>query len=273
MTIDLACAIGTSSAIALAIVLYALRVARHGAARNARVERAGASLVIPKPAMEGAYWVLAPFASALVRLGVSATAVTASSVVLGAMTGIALGTGHFGVAALISAFASLADAVDGLVAREARTTSVAGAVLDSSADRYVEFFFLGGVLVFLRSDVVAVLLVLFALAGSFMVSYSTAKAEALRVPAPRGSMRRAERAALLFLGALLTPFATAAAGAAGLGGRIALLPILAAVLVVATAANASAVRRLVAIAHAATERERVASPHVGHISLGHRPAH
>jgi hypothetical protein len=38
------------------------------------------------------------------------------------------------------------------------------------------------------------LIALGAIAGSFMVSYSTAKAEALSVEAPRGSMRRSERA-------------------------------------------------------------------------------
>ena len=45
-----------------------------------------------------------------------------------------------------------------------------------------------------------------ALFGSFMVSYTTAKAEAMGVEPPRGSMRRAERAIYLLVAAGLTPY-------------------------------------------------------------------
>ena len=46
---------------------------------------------------------------------------------------------------------------------------------------------------------------LLALQASFMISYASAKAEALQVKMPRGLMRRHERAAVLTLVAGLTP--------------------------------------------------------------------
>ena len=79
-------------------------------------------------------------------------------------------------------------------------SSDAGEVLDAAVDRYVEFFFLGGLMIYYRDIAALLILTLFALVGSFMVSYSSAKAEALHVPAPKGSMRRPERAVYLTAG-------------------------------------------------------------------------
>ena len=62
----------------------------------------------------------------------------------------------------------------------AERVSVGGALLDASGDRYQEFFFLGGLAMFFRGSPPALMATLAALAGSFMVSYSSAKAEALR---------------------------------------------------------------------------------------------
>jgi CDP-diacylglycerol--glycerol-3-phosphate 3-phosphatidyltransferase len=92
--------------------------------------------------------------------------------------------------------------------------------------------------------------VLLALAGSFMVSYGSAKAEALRVAVPDGMMRRAERATVLCVGVAVVPFA------GELATRLDVpwlhhAPVLLAVAIVAVAANASAVRRLRLVALAA----------------------
>jgi hypothetical protein len=84
-----------------------------------------------------------------------------------------------------------------------------------------------------------------------MVSYTTAKAEALGVEPPKGAMRRAERAVYVTFGcgmaplwALVVPgtptFATVSLGRA--------LPVELAMLVVAVVANVSAVRRMLRIA-------------------------
>jgi CDP-diacylglycerol--glycerol-3-phosphate 3-phosphatidyltransferase len=186
--------------------------------------------------MSAGYWALQPVARACVALGIGANAVTMTSLVFAAATGAALAFGHFGLAAVLTAVSSLADAVDGLVARESGTASDAGEVFDAAVDRYAEIFFFAGLAFFYRSDAAVLGLVLAALAGSFMVSYATAKAEALRVEAPRGMMRRPERAFYLGLGATLTP----------LVGRDE--PMAMALAAVALIANASAVRRLVVLA-------------------------
>jgi putative flippase GtrA len=85
-----------------------------------------------------------------------------------------------------------------------------------------------------------------------MTSYATAKAEALRVDIPRGAMRRPERALYLTLGVALTPIASALAGARG--PWVAHAPMLAALLVVAVVANASAAHRLRALLRALSDR-------------------
>src|SRR5262249_5683290 len=85
-------------------------------------------------------------------------------------------------------------------------------------------------------------IVLLAIIGSFMVSYATAKAEAMGVPAPRGAMRRGERAAYLIFGAAFTPPWKAIFGNAH---ALAMheLPIILALTIVAVVANISVVQR------------------------------
>jgi len=90
-----------------------------------------------------------------------------------------------------------------------------------------------------------------------MVSYSTAKAEALHVTAPRGAMRRAERAVYLVAGAALTPLSGVLAARLSLAGWVQDAPILAALALVGIVANASAIRRLYAIAQST---RRAAAP-------------
>jgi CDP-diacylglycerol--glycerol-3-phosphate 3-phosphatidyltransferase len=140
--------------------------------------------------------------------------------------------GAVGTAALFAALGSLGDALDGLVARMSQTASDAGEVLDAAVDRYGELFFLGGAAFLLRYEPWALVAALAAIGGGFMVSYATAKAEALRMPAPRGAMRRPERAAYLTAGAAIASL---------VGGT---WPLVAAVVLVAVVANVSAVLRL-----------------------------
>ena len=87
------------------------------------------------------------------------------------------------MAGVLFVAASCGDALDGLVARATRTESPGGAVLDASVDRYEEFF------VSVASPcssgrAVLLTVTLAALVASFMVSYGSAKAEALRIPTP-----------------------------------------------------------------------------------------
>ncbi len=235
-------------------LLYLVRVVTLGATRHERVRRAGTSPLFGRSMMEAAYWVVEAVASAFVWLGISANAITALSLASGFGAGILVVYGHFGLSALAVTFSSMADALDGVVARKTGTSSEAGEIFDAAVDRYVELFFLGGVALYVHSDLRMLLVVLAAILGSFMVSYSTAKAEALRITAPRGAMRRAERAVVLFVGAVLTPFAQAYFGPSSL------FPILGAIAFVAIGSNVSAVRRLRAIARSVRERGPISAP-------------
>jgi CDP-diacylglycerol--glycerol-3-phosphate 3-phosphatidyltransferase len=188
-------------------------------------------------------------AAVFVRLGITANAVTLSSLVLATIGGVLLCLGLLGLACPVMVIASLGDAIDGLIARRTRSASVGGALLDASVDRYEEFLFLGGLAVYVRASAAALLVVLCALAGSFMVSYGSAKAEALGVAVPPGAMRRAERAICLCLGVGATPVFGWLAAAGAVPGWAARAPLSAALGIIAIVANVSAVRRLRVLAN------------------------
>jgi phosphatidylglycerophosphate synthase len=126
-------------------------------------------------------------------------------------------------------------------------------VLDAAVDRYIDFFLVAGLCVHYRGTAWALVLALTALLASFMISYVSAKAEALRLEVPRGSMRRHERLVYLLVGAaasaLLAPVLPWAPGILG-----AEYPLVAALAAIAVVGNASAVRRLGALARAARRR-------------------
>jgi CDP-diacylglycerol--glycerol-3-phosphate 3-phosphatidyltransferase len=218
------------AALAVASV-YLIKVQIAGRPRFERIDLQGGSRLLGKGIMEMAYWAMLPVASAMVKLGVSANLITCSTAVFGAISGVILATGHFGFASAVGAIAAMLDSIDGMVAR-AGSVSSSGKVLDSTLDRYVEFFFLGGLIVHYSGRPVLQIVTLFAILGSFMVSYTSALSEIQRVAIPRGSMRRPERLFYLIFGAALTPLAHAP------------YPMIAALVLVSALSNISAVARL-----------------------------
>lgn len=184
---------------------YGFRVWFKGKAHYDRVDKQGGSPLLSKELMEGAYWFLQPVGRVLVSLGVTPNQISTASLVLGLVAGVSLAYGHFGSGAAFAIVSALLDAVDGMVARLSGQASDAGEVYDAAVDRYTEFFFLGGLAIYYRHIPVLLVITLFALLGSYMISYSTAKAEALHISPPKGSMRRPERALYLILGAALSP--------------------------------------------------------------------
>jgi CDP-diacylglycerol--glycerol-3-phosphate 3-phosphatidyltransferase len=233
--IDFAASMTLVVVFAIAAVGYAVR---GRTIHHERVEKDGGSVLLGTGTMNGFYWAIGPIVRACLRLGITADAITYASLALSLAAGALLAFGHFGLAALLTAIASLGDALDGLVARASGTAGPSGEVLDAAVDRYSELFFFGGLAVHYRASPWLLVLVLAASAGAFMVSYASAKAEALATPVPRGAMRRPERAAYLAFGALLVPLVRHEA------------PMLVALGLVAVVANVSAVRRQSAIARA-----------------------
>jgi phosphatidylglycerophosphate synthase len=211
------------------------------------------SPVLPDALCSAALRLLDQVAMGLVSAGISANTITSTCILLGAGAGVMLALGQFGIAATAMVIASLGDAIDGLVARRSGTSSVGGALLDASGDRYQEFFFLGGLAMYFRSSPPALAATLLALAGSFMVSYGSAKAEALNVPVPPGMMRRAERAVCLCLATAIAAFWQPWAATNGLPAWTGALPLLIAVSLIAVVANFSAIRRMRLLAQGASK--------------------
>ncbi|HEX8794745.1 MAG TPA: CDP-alcohol phosphatidyltransferase family protein [Polyangiaceae bacterium] len=169
---------------------------------------------------------------------------TVGSLVLAALAGSALAFGSFGWAALAGTASGIGDALDGAIARRTRSASVGGALFDASADRYGEFLLLGGLAIHFHEQIAALALTLGAIAGSFMVSYGSAKAEALQVPVPGGLMRRPERAMCLCTGIAATAALSWLADRGDVPAWTERAPVFAALGLLAFVANASAIARL-----------------------------
>ena len=189
---------------AIAALAYAVRLATDAAAHSDRVERIGGSVLLGKGVMNWTYWAVDPVVRGLVAVRISANALTWSALVLGLGAGAAVATGWFGLACLLATVSTIADILDGQVARLTNTGSDRGELLDAAIDRYTEIAYTGGLVIYFRDSVPLTGLALAGLAACVMISYATAKAEALHIAPPRGLMRRHERAAYLITGAGLT---------------------------------------------------------------------
>ena len=109
--------------------------------------------------------------------------------------------------ALLFVVGSILDILDGALARAGGKTTPFGAFIDSTTDRIGEGAMLGAIaLVFHRHDhPVALALTFAALSGSFLVSYTRARAEALGLRGDIGLGSRAERVVVITAGLVLAP--------------------------------------------------------------------
>jgi phosphatidylglycerophosphate synthase len=226
-------------------LIYGLRAVRRGRVQPARLRSVQGGLVA-RSLLEAAYFSIAPVTRGLAALGVTPDQITWTSLLVGAGAGVALATGRLGLAAVLETTSALLDILDGEVARATARSSNAGEVLDAAADRYAEFFLLAGAVVFYRDSLVGMLLALGALAASFMVSYASAKAEAMQVDVPAGVMRRHERAFFLIAGCAFSPLLPGTLATPF--GALRALPLCAALALVTVAGNAAAIVRLKRIA-------------------------
>lgn len=138
-----------------------------------------------------------PVAAALVRLGVSADAVTLVGTI-----GVAVGalslypTGHLLAGTVVITAFVFSDTVDGIMARATGRSSSWGAYLDSTLDRVGDAaVFMGLVLWFTGrgDDRLTAVLALTCLVLGSVVSYAKARAEGLGMTANVGIAERADR--------------------------------------------------------------------------------
>jgi phosphatidylglycerophosphate synthase len=190
-----------------------------------------------------------PLIDGLAAWRITPNQVTLFSLVPAALAGVAAGFGWFGLAALLGLAGALCDILDGLLARRLGTASDSGEVVDAAVDRYGEVALLGGMTIYYRTHWMMMLLTLAALCGSFMFSYTTAKAQAMGVQPARGSMRRAERCVYLLTGAGLTALSRVLFMDLP-SHALRELPIIVALMLVAIMTNISSVQRFAALAAA-----------------------
>jgi phosphatidylglycerophosphate synthase len=146
-------------------------------------------------------WLIGPLERLLIGR-VSPNMITAVSLLLCGITGMAAARGHLAGAVCLYAFAGALDVLDGRLARMTNQQTPAGALFDSVSDRWGELFVLTGYVWYLRESS-WMLGAMAAIGGSMMVSYTRARSEGLGVSLSSGLMQRAERIVLVTGGTLL----------------------------------------------------------------------
>jgi len=140
-------------------------------------------------------------------LGLSPLAVTIIGIVLSIIGATFVARGSLLAGAVFLVVSGLCDTIDGSLARREGRTTTFGAFIDSTGDRITEMVYFGALVFYFINDqppnLVVVFFLLAALAGSFLTSYTRARAEGLGLECRVGWVERPERIALLVLGLLL----------------------------------------------------------------------
>ena len=146
--------------------------------------------------------IMEPIAGVLIKLGISANALTTIGTLSTVIGGVAFGLGYMRTGGIIIAVTAIADALDGVVARRTNNVTVFGAFYDSTLDRIADGALLAGLAYFyavnpIHANKAMLAISLAGIIGTYLVSYARARAEALGINAKVGVMQRAERVALL----------------------------------------------------------------------------
>src|SRR5271169_4446779 len=151
---------------------------------------------------EGGSWLLKRVVGALAATGITPNMFTFLGLAVNSWAAALFAMGRFRQAAAVLFLAAFLDMADGQVARLVGRVTAFGAFLDSTLDRYADLALYMGLVVHYtligRSFYMALAAV--AMASSFMVSYSRARAESLIPSCKVGFMERPERLVLLIMG-------------------------------------------------------------------------
>ena len=160
--------------------------------------------------------VVGPVGDLFARAGIHPNVLSLTGLVLSAGAGLLYSQGRFFWAAWVVLFAGICDTLDGHIARQTNKNNPFGAFFDSTLDRYSDMFLFVGLAYYYAGGISlspteihgqaspwTVVVIILAIAGSFMVSYTRARAEGLGVQCKAGMMQRPERITLLIIGSLL----------------------------------------------------------------------
>jgi len=183
---------------------------------------------------------LRPFEELLVRWRVRAATLSYVQLALAPLVAWVYAEGMMFAGGWLLLLAGSIDIVDGRVARRTHGGSKRGAFLDSVIDRYADALAYLGLAVF-YADGWGLWVALAALVGSFMVSYTRARAEGLGTDCRVGLLQRPERYVILGFGSIFGSIAEHLAGWHLGGQRFGLVVLV--LLFLAVMTNLTAVQR------------------------------
>ena len=157
--------------------------------------------ILPKKLRAFALNLMNNVSSLFIKLHISPNALSLCALLAGAAACIFFSLEKLLWGGISIVICGLFDIIDGQVAESTNRKSLFGAMLDSTSDRYSEFFIYLGLAVHFRNHW-ALWITLFTILGSSMVSYTRARAEGLGIECRIGIMQRAERMVFLSAGVL-----------------------------------------------------------------------
>ena len=146
-----------------------------------------------------------PIARAVARTGVTPNGITALGLLGNLVAAWLAADGRWLAAGLVMLAGSALDLLDGALARATGRATRFGAIFDAVLDRYSEAAVLFGLLVYFerRDDLLQIVLMYIAVAGSVLVSLVRARAQIDGVDLREGLFTRAERVVLTALALIL----------------------------------------------------------------------
>jgi len=147
-------------------------------------------------------WYYQPIAAFLNRIGIRPNTVTLIGLAGTVGCAVLIAFGHMTWAGILLLVMGPVDAMDGALARMRNEASAWGAFVDSVTDRYSELVLFLGFLIYymLKVNATGILLAYLAAAGSVLVSYVKARADASKLDANIGLLTRVERYLVLIPG-------------------------------------------------------------------------
>lgn len=184
---------------------------------------------------------LDPVVGGLVRAGIHPNVISTAGFLITLAAAAIVFSRHLFIGVVVFLIGGMMDILDGNVARRSGLASKFGSFYDSTLDRVSEIVFYFSLYAFFRPlDQFwwVGYVVITAMVGSLMVSYTRARAEALGVECAVGLMQRPERIVAIGVGGLLT------AVAARIDPAWEYWPLLVAVFLIAVLANLTALERI-----------------------------
>jgi phosphatidylglycerophosphate synthase len=118
------------------------------------------------------------------------------------ISSIIISIGKYRIGGIILILGTILDAVDGQIARNTGKTTKFGAFIDSTLDRYGDFFIFISIAVAGRESIIAPLSI-FILLGAYITSYTRARADSLGIEIKEGHFTRFERILIIIIGLII----------------------------------------------------------------------